>query len=402
MPPEDKPAGDGEQQQQPTIESVIDQAIVDATPQPSSSTETDDNGSEEDPAAAAAAEEHGDDPAAAAAAGAGDGAHGDDPSGDGSGDPGATKAGGGKPAADADKGGQDPGAAAAKPNGKDVDPDAGKPKPPDVVNDPIPDEVKGKTRTRMTSLIDTVKATTKELEESRGQTDGFLKAIADTGADPETFARHVEVLRLMNSSDPAEQRSAVKFLRGAADKIAGELGERPAGKELEGHEDLAEEVEEGSLTRARAIEIANQRNAKKAEETRAARAKEAADAEASGQAAINTARDELNALEADLRKADPLYDRKRAAIYNAAKALIPTIPPKQWKAAYKRLYDSVDEKTLPRPQPRVGDGGQRRGPAGTGDRQPLRPRQGAGGGGPKVPTSISEAIDFGIEQANRR
>lgn len=401
MPPEEKP----------TIEQAIDNAIEQATPEPLETTDNaeggDDDGSSQDPAAQA------DDAAAAAAAAeAGAGGDADDKPGEGSGDAGAADAGkpGAKDAGGAadgkDGAGKPAGSAAAK---KDVPAaegdagDAGKkgPKQPDPVNDPIPVELKGKTRERMTSLIDAVKTTSKELEESRSQTDGFLRAIAETGAQPETFARHVEVLRLMNSDDPAEQRAALKALRGAADRLAKDLGETEPGKELEGHQDLVDEVEAGDITKARAVEIATARNAKKAEETRAARVKQETDGQAAEKQAIEAATATLNEWETAQAKVDPLYYRKRAAIENAAKALIPTITPDKWLAAYKRLYASVDATKLPAVTPRVGDGGQRRMPAGTGNRQPMRPRQGAGGGGVREPQSIEEAIEGGIARASR-
>lgn len=400
---------DDQQQQTPTLEDVIDTAIADASP-PGSSNKNDeggdDDGSSQDPGTPEG------DAAADGAAEAGAGGDADDKTGGGSEDAGAAETGGGSAEGAADakgKDGADPAAAggdaaAKKPDDKpagddDKGADRATGKEPAHVTDPIPPELKGKTRERMTALVDTAKTLTAELEQERGTVQGFLTAIAATGADPDTFARHVEVLRLMNSQDQNEQRVALKALRAAADKVAQALGEREPGKELEGHDDLAEEVEEGSITKARAIEIANARNRAKAEEARAARTSEQTEA----QQAIATARDELNAFEADMRKADPDYDRKRAAIETAAKALIPTIPPAKWKAAYKKLYDTVDVSKLPRPAPRVGDGGQRRNvPRGTGANQPQRPRQGAGGGGVKAPTSVSEAIDFGIEQANAR
>lgn len=401
---------DDQQQQTPTLEDVIDTAIADASP-PGSSNKNDeggeDDGSSQDPGTPE------DDAGADGAAEAGAGGDADDQTGTGSEDAGAAKAGDGSAEDAADgkgKDGSDPAAAggdaaAAKPGQeKPADKDGAAAdrkdgaKEPAHVTDPIPPELKGKTRERMTALVDTAKTLTAELEQERGTVQGFLTAIAATGADPDTFARHVEVLRLMNSSDQNEQRVALKALRAAADKVAQALGEREPGKELEGHDDLAEEVEEGSITKARAIEIANARNRAKAEEARAARTSEQTEAEQ----AIATARDELNAFEAEMRKADPDYDRKRAAIETAAKALIPTIPPAKWKAAYKKLYDTVDVSKLPRPAPRVGDGGRRNVPRGTGANQPQRPRQGAGGGSVKAPTSDLEAVSFGIEQANAR
>lgn len=401
--------------QTPTLEDAIDSAIAQASPNPPANNEENDT----DGSAQETDTGTGGDAGGEAEGGTGDDA-GDTP-GDGSEGAGAAATGKGGAEGEGDakgKDGADPAAAggdaAAKGAAKTGDdratggsPDGAKgkddkPKGPDPVNDPIPDDVKGKTRARMTSLIDTAKTLTTERDEAVGQVDGFLKAIAETGADPEGFARHVEVLRLMNSEKPEDRRSALKFLRGAATKLAADLGEREPGKELEGHADLLEDVENGDLSRERAIEIANGRNAKAAADEAAKRNTKASEEELEQKRAIEAGKTALNELEAQLRKSDPLYDRKYAAIKNAALALIPTIHPSQWVASFKRLYNSVDAKNLPRPTPRVGDGGNRNVPRGTGAQQPMRPRQGAGGGGPKVPQSVDEAINFGIEQANAR
>ncbi len=278
------------------------------------------------------------------------------------------------------------------------------PKKLDHVNDPIPEGLKGKTRERIEYLTSSVKSVTAERDTARQQLDTFTQAIRETNAPPEVFARHVEVLRLMNSADPAEQAQAVKFLRAAADNLAGAIGEDVPGKNpLEGHQDLIDDVEDGDLSRERAIEIARARNKEKAAGDRNGRATQQTEAKRVYEAQAETARVELNALGIELARQDPTgFGWKTALIKPEAIRLKNSIPPTQWVAWYKQKYASYEGLAPRAAAPSVGDGGRQRVPAGTGQRQPMRPRQGAGGAPFAEPKSLAEAVEFGIANANRR
>jgi hypothetical protein len=383
------------------LQEAVDAAIEQATPEPlevADDDDTPDETAQDDKAGTG--DDAGDTPGAgsedpAKAKPSGDGAEGEDRPGadDGKAKPDGTAVDDKKPAATEDK----------KP---EVDPATGKPrvepKAKDPVNDPIPPTLKAETKERMTSLITTVKTATKERDDAVQQTQEFFQAIAATGADPETFGRHVEVLRLMNSEDPAEQRQAVKLLRAAADKVALETGETPTGMDpLEGHDDLKEDVENGDISRERAVELATSRNRAKAEETRRTKSSELTTEQQQRKEEIDAAGAAMNELEQQLIKSDPNYYAKRDLIQKTLTAVVNELHPSRWLGAYKRVYESLKDTPLPRRNGAAGDGVQRV-PRGTGGQQPQRGRQGAGGGGIPEPKSIAEAIDFGLAQANRR
>ncbi len=273
------------------------------------------------------------------------------------------------------------------------------PKKLDHVNDPIPEGLKGKTRERIEYLTSSVKSVTAERDTARQQLDTFTQAIRETNAPPEVFARHVEVLRLMNSADPAEQAQAVKFLRAAADNLAGAIGEDVPGKNpLEGHQDLIDDVEDGDLSRERAIEIARARNKEKAAGDRNGRDRQQTEQQRTHEAAIESARVELNTLGTDLKRTDPGgYAWKTARLVPKVREMVRDLPPSKWAAHYKQQYALFEGMPAP-----VTVGTGQRVPAGTGARQPMRPRQGAGGAPFAEPKSLAEAIDLGIANANRR
>lgn len=264
---------------------------------------------------------------------------------------------------------------------------------PDHVNDPIPDDVKGRTRERMESLVATSKKLTTELEAARTQNDELMRAIGETGTSPEQFGNVMDALTLLNRRDEKSKRDGIAALRKLADEAAQELGDTPPGVDpLEGHADLKEDVEDGRITKERAVELAQARNRQAAGGKREQQQTEAQ----REQAAIETAKNELNALEAELLRSDPLYRAKRAQIEGVFRIAAETLPPAKWAAEYRRLYQAA--KVAAPAQPPV----RQRVPDGTGAKNPARPGQNANAGGPAAPKSLSEAIDIGIQQAGRR
>jgi hypothetical protein len=296
---------------------------------------------------------------------------------------------------------------AADPKGE-LDPKTGKPKvapaakKADPVNDPIPDDVKGKTRERMVGLVTVAKTLTQERDTARASLKAFDDAIKETGADPDTFANHMTLLGAMLSTDPAQQREAIKLLRHQADRIAEDLGDTPAGKDpLEGHQDLIDAVEDGDMSKKHAIELAERRNREKASETRKTKQTAAESEAAEFNTAVDAAREDLNEYGAQLAEKDPLFKTKAAILLPAVQAMAQSTHPSKWLDAYKKMYANL--KIAPRAAVGGGQDTRQRVAAGTGDRQPSRPRQGAGGGAKPAPTSLEAAIDFGLdaERASR-
>lgn len=296
------------------------------------------------------------------------------------------------PAAAAAKTGAQPGA--PKPGAKPAAKPAAGAKPPDHVNDPIPEDVKGKTRERMQGLITAAKTLTTERDTLKHERDELLETIQATGAEPETFWRHTEVLRLMLSADANDQRNAVKHLRGAADKIAAQLGDPVPGHDPlkdPANKDLADEVEAGDLSRERALELAQARSRTAAEGRRTTETEQQRQAREQHEQAVDAARVELNTLGAELKKANPaMYAAKSAALLDVVKEMVQHTPPDRWAAAYRKLYDK---------HPYAPAKPANRAPRGTGTNQPARPTQGAGGGGPRAPQNELEALDLGIAAA---
>lgn len=282
-------------------------------------------------------------------------------------------------------------------------PDAGAGgKKADHVNDPIPDEIKGRTRERIEGLVATAKDLNTKLEQQTAELESgreLFGMIEATGADAATFARHMDVLSLMCSDELADKQKAVELLRKAADTLGQQLGEPPPGKDpLEGHQDLIDEVEAGETKRERAIEIAKFRNQTAAAERHRTATETRNNEQTAAEQQRAKVKTALNELSTELHKKDgkEVYERKHKLLVPFIKRLNAALPPDKIVAAVREAYNALELAPAAAP---AANG--TRAPAGSGQRQPARATQGAGGGGSKVPSNPLEALEFGLEEHAR-
>jgi hypothetical protein len=204
----------------------------------------------------------------------------------------------------------------------------------------------------------------------------------------------------MHSHDPADKQAVLTYLRKAVEIVGAELGETPAGKSaLDDHQDLLDEVEAGELKRERATEIAEQRNRIKASERLRAEQANRSNDERTARANAEKITKELNALSDELRARDgaAIYGRKHVLLIPMIKRLKSTVPPDELVAAVRESYEALKLGPGAPNGAAVGDEGrQNRAPAGTGNQQPLRGKQGAGAGTVKEPKTALEALENGL------
>jgi hypothetical protein len=246
-----------------------------------------------------------------------------------------------------------------KPGEKPSDPNAAK-KPADPVNDPIPKDLKKETQDRMRSLISTTKEVTAQRDAVAKDFDYMIEGIKATGTTPEQYGELLSFMALFNSNDPASQTKALELVESVADRLAMLLGkERTVSDPMREHEDLRAAVQAGKITPQYAQEIARTRNQSKftGELTAADRARTAQEQAAKQEK--ETARNDLNALEAELSKNDPQYAAKKAQLVPILKPIFANIPPSQWKARFAEAYANVQiarRSTVPARQPMRGGG----------------------------------------------
>jgi len=276
-------------------------------------------------------------------------------------------------------------------SGDDVPPDTGKPeaKKPDGevtdhVNDPIPEELAEKTQERIRSLAERVKVAEAGVTKHTGELDEMITMVQDTGTTGEQYGQVLGFMKLFNSTDEADQRAAFAVMQTEMAVMAAKLGETIPGIDpLAAHSDLQAEIEAGTLTGDRAIEIANTRTREAASAARTTTNNANAAADDDINQAIDDAKGELAVYEQAQMKADPQWATKKAILVPALRSVMRTLHPSLWKSTFEESYNKlvVPAAAAPTPKPKVPT--------------PLRPKAPAGEGS-KQPSTMAEAIELSL------
>lgn len=252
---------------------------------------------------------------------------------------------------------------------------------------PIRDALKSAGIEDVAKLPDVVK---------RAEAGDFLfDEISKTGTSPEQYGMALDYLGLIGKAQQGDMVAAEK----AYTTMAGELAAlaKLLGKEVPGvhdplanHQDLRAEVEAGDLPRARAVEIAGQRD-------RAAYTGSVERQRTESQQAAEQAEQQgvqwLNTFDAQMSREDPAYAAKRPALDEAVRQIRQQYHPSEWAQrtalAYARIQAPVPAAAPAAPaapaQPRPG---------------PMRPSGPRPAMDPTTFASPMDALEYGIQQAN--
>lgn len=256
---------------------------------------------------------------------------------------------------------------------------------PDPVNDPIPASLKKETQERIKSLI----GIAKEAQTHTQQRDEIVSRITETGATPEQYANTLGFLKLYNSDNVEERKTALQVARGIVRELSVELGEGSADL-LASHDDLKADIEAGTITEARAVEIATAREKTKLANDRKAAKDETETQQQTMNRLLEQGKTDLNNLE-EVLKASPEYTELRPKYVAILKPILKRTHPSEWGTVARETYAAVKANFTPAPvtTPTTTTPPKN---------QPLRAKQGAGGGTGKKSEvkSALEAIDAAI------
>ena len=252
--------------------------------------------------------------------------------------------------------------------------------------DPVEEEIvalglKEKTAARFRELAK--RPTEEEVEPLRKQAaraDEWERTVSATGTNPQQFAEVLAWMTNINSSDPKKLEIALQGIQNVAQRLATQLGREIPGlvDPLKDHPDLAHEVEAGDLPRARALEIANSR----AMVARTGEFAQRSQAEVQQRQVVDRAMSGIDALNAELKAADPTFLQKLDALQPALAVIRENLPASQWVAAVRRAYQALPAVTPAAVKPLVSA-------------VPLRPT-GANAGMIRKPQNDVEAFEMGM------
>lgn len=253
---------------------------------------------------------------------------------------------------------------------------------------PIRDALKAAGIEDVAKLPDVVK---------RAEAGDFLfDEISKTGTSPEQYGMALDYLGLVakaGQGDLAAAERAYEVMGKEYAALAKMLGKEAPGihDPLAAHADLRAEVEAGDLPRARAIEIAGQRD--RAEYTGTVQRHQQETQQAAEQAEQRGI-DWLKRFDAEMAQEDPSYAAKRPQLSEAVRQIREQFHPSEWAQRTAMAYARIQAPVAVAAPPAA--------PA-----QPATPRPGpVRPSGPRpamVPQAFDnpmDALNFGIEEAN--
>lgn len=256
----------------------------------------------------------------------------------------------------------------------------------DPINDPIPESTNEKTKARIESLIGIIK----EKDAAESQRDEIVDIITSTGADADQYAATLGFLKLYNSTNTEERKQALGIARGLVKELALELNEGATVVNLDDHADLLAEIEAGTLTEARAKEIAANRDAETLRTAKQQAATTKQETESQTKANVRKGVQQLDEFETAMRaNPDENYNDIRPAFISILRPVLKRTHPSEWGATARDIYSQV--KTMRPAQPRAKPAPKNR---------PLRPKGSGGAGSSSKATEAStalEALDSALE-----
>lgn len=254
----------------------------------------------------------------------------------------------------------------------------------------LPADVPVKTRERFDAMKGKYDEVTAERDSYKEQASGWVETVKSTGATPEQFGMSLQYLKAVNSGTPEGLRAAFDIMKSEMTVLAEALGEEVPGfhDPLAKHPDLLKRVNdedsEAPLTRKDALEIAGARQ----RDALAAHSRDRTNTDTAEQARVDTGLQQV-ATFGELKKAtDPHYAVKTAAIRPLVERVVSNLPPEQWAASIKELYEAQPNPVVAAPPPPPVPP------------TPIRPTgtPAAGGGLDKKPGSALEAMNAALEQ----
>lgn len=225
--------------------------------------------------------------------------------------------------------------------------------------------------------------------------EDMVQMVVETGANSEQYGMALDYLALISKAGQGDMVAAEKAYTTMASEMA--VLAKMLGKEVPGvhdplanHQDLRAEVEAGDLPRARAIEIAGQRD-------RAAYTGSVERQRSESQQAAEQAEQQgvqwLNTFDAQMSREDPAYAAKRPALDEAVRQIREQYHPSEWAQrtalAYARIQAPVAAVAPAAPaapaQPRPG---------------PMRPSGPRPAMDPTTFASPMDALEYGIQKAS--
>jgi len=205
------------------------------------------------------------------------------------------------------------------------------------------------------------RARIREIFAQRQQAEHDLNEVREmvsaTGMSPQDFAQTLEFGRLLNTPDPANLQTALQMVEAQRATLCQRLGiERPGVDALADAPDLAQEVQNGTLSRERALEVARLRRDHQATQQRLAETTTQQQAQQQFEQTLAQGQQEIaHYLNQRAQEADHPIRMQAIQEYFAQPAnvqqFVSTYAPQQWRHAVQWMYEQI--RVAPQPKATV-------------------------------------------------
>ncbi len=216
----------------------------------------------------------------------------------------------------------------------------------------LPEDTKTETKERFSTLktkydeihaeLDTAK---EEMQSHVQRSEAWAETIQSTGTNPEQFGLSMQYLSDVNSGTQEGLERAYETMQKELGVLGRALGkEVPGFDPLDAHQDLKTELDDGGISRERALEIAAARST---ENLNAATAQTTAVTEENAVAARESALQGLTDVGNMIRDFDPHYEAKKDQLIAITQQIVQAeVNPGKWPALIAAEY-----KKIPNPAP---------------------------------------------------
>lgn len=193
--------------------------------------------------------------------------------------------------------------------------------------------------------------------------DEFVQMVSSTGATPEQFGKLLDYQSSITAAaagDIKAAEAAFEMLLPEVQALAKLLGKDVAGiaDPLADHADLQADVEDGVMSRERALELARARTQGTLQQSTREQHEQVQRAEAEKAQGV----DWLNRFDAHMGANDPAYAAKRPVLLAFVETIGATLPPSKWPEAVQQYYARIPAPP-PAPAPRPTPGPMRSRPS---------------------------------------
>lgn len=243
------------------------------------------------------------------------------------------------------------------------------------------------SRARFQEVITTLKARETEIAALTGQIkplaearESIMSVLEETKTTSDQLSAYLEFNRLLQSNDPKDIEDALQIVERQRVALYKALGREPEGGDLDllaDFPDLQGDVTESRITRERALEIANSRREKAANDRRTQQQNAQHQSLGQRKQVADKALKDIETWTAEISKNDIDFKAKEKDLLDQVDEVFKDHPPEKWLSVLKLLYKGIKvTKHAASQTPR--------------DEQPIRP-SGAKPGA-KAPQNMYEAM----------